>query len=336
MLTNIKFVQKLNKIIWRRLYSCALTHPVSPQVLRPGVLSFLRDPADPNYNPFRDLVEEPLHRHLRRVALSLLIYGVLVVLLVFIPIRLALACRPALFPLNLRFSDPFTEVPADMLLFHICIPFTVEHFKPRATVKWLLAGWFKVVGGVLGLAEFLLPAPGEGERNGNGDENGNGNGNGNGNRNGNGFPAEEMQLAAQMANLEIHELDGTPHQPQNADAPPQTEDSDGLFPLRIVVLIFLGWLTLLGFNSLAVLVPVSVGRSVFGQVAKIPIASAVANCNDIYTFGAGCYILWGGGAAARYLVGYLQTHDLVSVAVQASDCYTKIWSDSRAGLLGAG
>jgi E3 ubiquitin-protein ligase MARCH6 len=272
-------------------------------VLRPGVLSFLRDPADPNYNPFRDLVEEPLHRHLRRVALSLLIYGVLVVLLVFIPIRLALACRPALFPLNLRFSDPFTEVPADMLLFHICIPFTVEHFKPRATMKWLLAGWFKAVGGVLGLAEFLLPVPGGGERNGNG----------------NGLPAEEQQLAVQMANLEIHEPDGTSHQPQNADAPPQAGDSDGLFPLRIVALIFLGWLTLLGFNSLAVLVPVSVGRSVFGQVARIPIASAVANCNDIYTFGVGCYILWGGGAAARYLVRYLQTHDLVSVAVQASN-----------------
>ena len=45
------------------------------EVLRPGALAFLKDPADPNFNPFRELVEEPLTRHARRIAMSAAIYG---------------------------------------------------------------------------------------------------------------------------------------------------------------------------------------------------------------------------------------------------------------------
>lgn len=44
-----------------------------------------------------------------------------------------------------------------MLLFHICIPFAVEHFRPRATIKNVLFHWFSTVGWALGLSDFLLP-----------------------------------------------------------------------------------------------------------------------------------------------------------------------------------
>lgn len=56
-----------------------------------------------------------------------------------------------------RVSDPFTEIPADMLLFQICIPFAIEHFKLRTTIKSLLHYWFTAVGWTLGLTDFLLP-----------------------------------------------------------------------------------------------------------------------------------------------------------------------------------
>ncbi len=46
-----------------------------------------------------------------------------------------------------------------MLLFHICIPFAVEHFRPRATIKTVLFHWFSAAGWALGLSEFLLPGP---------------------------------------------------------------------------------------------------------------------------------------------------------------------------------
>ena len=67
-------------------------------------------------------------------------------------------------------SDPFTEIPADMLLFQICIPFALEHFKLRKKIKSLLRYWFTAVGWALNLTEFLLPPPEDnsGQEHGNG------------------------------------------------------------------------------------------------------------------------------------------------------------------------
>lgn len=49
-----------------------------------------------------------------------------------------------------------------MLLFQICVPFAVEHFKLRATIKSLLHYWFTAIGWALGLTDFLLPRPEDG------------------------------------------------------------------------------------------------------------------------------------------------------------------------------
>ncbi|GFS40036.1 RING/U-box superfamily protein [Actinidia rufa] len=140
-------------------------------VLRNGVLYFLRDPADPNYNPFRDLIDDPVHKHTRRVLLSVAVYGSLIVMLVFLPVKLAMRVAPSVFPLDISVSDPFTEIPADMLVFQICVPFAIQHFKSRTTIKSLLRYWFTGVGWALGLIDFLLPKPEDSgaQENGNGE-----------------------------------------------------------------------------------------------------------------------------------------------------------------------
>lgn len=58
-----------------------------------------------------------------------------------------------------------------MLLFQICIPFAIEHFKLRTTIKSLLRYWFTAVGWALGLTDFLLPRPDDdgNQENGNGE-----------------------------------------------------------------------------------------------------------------------------------------------------------------------
>lgn len=45
------------------------------EVLRPGALPFLRDPANPERNPVREMMERPLLQHLARVALAWLAYA---------------------------------------------------------------------------------------------------------------------------------------------------------------------------------------------------------------------------------------------------------------------
>ena len=72
-----------------------------------------------------------------------------------------------------------------MLLFQICIPFAIEHFKLRTTIKSLLRYWFTAVGWALGLTDFLLPRP---------DDNG-------GQENGNGEPARQDRLQVVQAGV---------------------------------------------------------------------------------------------------------------------------------------
>jgi E3 ubiquitin-protein ligase MARCH6 len=45
------------------------------EVLRPGALPFLKDPANPERNPIKEMMERPLLEHLARVALAWLAYA---------------------------------------------------------------------------------------------------------------------------------------------------------------------------------------------------------------------------------------------------------------------
>lgn len=56
-------------------------------------------------------------------------------------------------------SDPFTEIPAGIVLLTIFTPFIIEHFRVQTTVVSLLRCWFTCVGWALGLTDFLLPKP---------------------------------------------------------------------------------------------------------------------------------------------------------------------------------
>ncbi|OVA15870.1 zinc finger protein [Macleaya cordata] len=274
-------------------------------VLRNGVLYFLRDPADPNYNPFRDLIDDPVHKHARRVLLSVAVYGSLIVMLVFLPVKLAMRLAPSIFPLDILVSDPFTEIPADMLLVQICIPFAIEHFKLRATIKALLRQWFTAVGWALGLNDFLLPRPEDTGR----QETGNMERNDrlhDVNRGGVG-----QQDRALVALVAAEDPNRTPHALRNSDVAEEYDgdeqaDSEYGFVLRIVLLLVLAWMTLLLFNSALIVVPISLGRTLFNAIPLLPITHGI-KCNDLYAFIIGSYVIWTVLAGARYCMEHVKT-----------------------------
>lgn len=268
-------------------------------VLRNGVLYFLRDPADPNYNPFRDLIDDPVNKHARRVLLSVAVYGSLIVMLVFLPVKLAMRMAPSIFPLDISVSDPFTEIPADMLLFQICIPFAIEHFKLRTTIKSCLHYWFTAVGWALGLSEFLLPSL---------DDNGR-------QENGNWEPARQdrvlvVQLAGQNLPVnDVHRIipaSGNNNVSEEYDADEQSDSDRYGFVLRIVLLLVVAWMTLLVFNSAFIVVPISLGRSLFNAIPLLPITHGI-KCNDLYAFMIGSYVIWTTLAGARYSIEHIKT-----------------------------
>ncbi|CAM8994149.1 unnamed protein product [Rhodiola kirilowii] len=255
-------------------------------VLRTGVLYFLRDPADPNYNPFRDLIDDPVHKHARRVFLSLGVYGSLIVMLVFLPVKLAMRMAPSVFPLDISLSDPFTEIPADMLLFQICIPFAVRHFQLRTAVKSLLHYWFTAVGWALGLKDFLLPRA---------DDNGAQENRNVEPRRHNRFPQQEQAFALRAAAEDPNE--------------DQSETDRYGFVLRIILLLLVAWMTLLVFNSLLIVVPVSLGRALFNSIPILPITHGI-KCNDIYAFLIGSYAMWTAIAGVRYSVAQIMSRQV--------------------------
>ncbi|KAK2665045.1 hypothetical protein Ddye_003619 [Dipteronia dyeriana] len=281
-------------------------------VLRNGVLYFLRDPADPNYNPFRDLIDDPVHKHARRVLLSVAVYGSLIVMLVFLPVKLAMRMAPSVFPLDISVSDPFTEIPADMLLFQICIPFAIEHFKLRTSIKSLLRYWFTAVGWALGLTDFLLPRP---------DENG-------GQENGNGDAGRQDRLhVVQLGGLDGRVIaDADLNRALASENYNVSEDIDGDeqsdsdrygFVLRIVLLLVIAWMTLLVINSSLIVVPISFGRALFNAVPLLPITHGI-KCNDLYAFIIGSYVIWTAVAGARYSIEHIRTK-------RAAVLFSQIW-----------
>lgn len=52
---------------WGDVLECC---PCISQVLRPGVLWFLRNLNDPDFNPVQEMIHLPIYRHLRRFILS--------------------------------------------------------------------------------------------------------------------------------------------------------------------------------------------------------------------------------------------------------------------------
>lgn len=290
-------------------------------VLRNGVLYFLRDPADPNYNPFRDLIDDPVHKHARRVLLSVAVYGSLIVMLVFLPVKLAMRMAPSIFPLDISVSDPFTEIPADMLLFQICIPFAIEHFKLRTTIKSLLRYWFTAVGWALGLTDFLLPRP---EDNG-GQENGN-------------IERRDRNIEIRRDGLQVIPLgpdraligmpvvddrnrgalvSGNSNASEEYDGDEQSDSDRYGFVLRIVLLLVIAWMTLLVINSALIVVPISLGRALFNAIPLLPITHGV-KCNDLYAFIIGSYVIWTAVAGARYSIEHVRTK-------RAAVLFEQIW-----------
>ncbi|KAM0060986.1 hypothetical protein Hdeb2414_s0004g00130641 [Helianthus debilis subsp. tardiflorus] len=278
-------------------------------VLRNGVLYFLRDPADPNYNPFRDLIDDPMYKHARRVLLSVAVYGSLIVMLVFLPVKLAMQMAPSIFPLDISVSDPFTEIPADMLLFQICIPFAVEHFKLRATIKALLYYWFTAVGWALGLTNYLLPRPediaGQGNEN---------------------DPARLDRIHAQLGGqlggqhraVAGYLPPGELNQASLAEEDNDDEQSDSEIKTFVKLityvhgkLLLVAWMTLLIFNSAIIVLPVSLGRVLFNAVPLLPIAY-----NDIYAFVIGSYVIWTALAGIRYCIDQITTRRATVLLVQ--------------------
>ena len=133
------------------------------EVVRPEVLWFLRNPEEAIEHPLRDLIDEPVPKHVRRITLCLILYLPLTLVLVYLPLTAARMLAPdGMFPLHISL-DTVSDVPSEVVLLHVSLPFLMEHFRPRNSFKKMLECWIgktkKISVSFCGLILISSPSP---------------------------------------------------------------------------------------------------------------------------------------------------------------------------------
>uniref|UniRef100_UPI00398E78C2 E3 ubiquitin-protein ligase MARCHF6 isoform X1 n=1 Tax=Pristiophorus japonicus TaxID=55135 RepID=UPI00398E78C2 len=243
------------------------------EVLRPGVLWFLRNLNDPDFNPVQEMIHLPIYRHFRRFILSVIVFGSIVLLMLWLPIRIIKTLLPDFLPYNVMlYSDaPVSELSLELLLLQVVLPALLEQGHTRQWLKGLVRAWTVTAGYLLDLHSYLLGDQEENENNANQQANNNQQA-----RNNNAIPIVGEGLhAAHQAILQ----QGGPVGFQPYRKPLQ-------FPLRILLLVIFMCVTLLIASLICLTLPVSAGRwlmSFWTGSAKI---------HELYTAACGLYICW--------------------------------------------
>lgn len=251
------------------------------EVLRPHILPWLRDPAaDPEFHPLRELVREPLRRHLRRLGLATLLYGNFAVLGLYIPTQVLSRLPFEIFPLHLKFVDPLTEIPVNIMLIHLCLPLlSVGRIHPRRFAVQVLRGWLGTASSWLNLRSYLL-LPND----------------------------EERQETAQADDARQDWFSGVPGSSSEEDVqegtvipPEEVEAPLPYLKLRVAMLLLLSWLACFASSILLIVLPTVCGRGLLEMLN-------LAIQNDLNAFCVGCYAVWGSIVTVRAAARFLWTH----------------------------
>ncbi|CAJ0962113.1 unnamed protein product [Ranitomeya imitator] len=242
------------------------------EVLRPGVLWFLRNLNDPDFNPVQEMIHLPIYRHVRRFLLSVIVFGSIVILMLWLPIRIMKHVLPTFLPYNVMlYSDaPVSELSLELLLLQVVLPALLEQGHTRQWLKGLVRAWTVTVGFLLDLHSYLL-----------GDQ-----------------EDTDNQANQQAANNPLIRNNAIPVVGEGLHAAHQAILQQGgpvgfqpyhkpvRFPLRIFLLIIFMCITLLIASLVCLTLPVFVGRwlmSFWTGTAKI---------HELYTAACGLYVCW--------------------------------------------
>ncbi|KAM4595899.1 E3 ubiquitin-protein ligase MARCHF6-like [Polymixia lowei] len=264
------------------------------EVLRPGVLWFLRNLNDPDFNPVQEMIHLPVHRHLRRFILSVVVFGSIVLLMLWLPIRIIKLLLPAFLPYNVMlYSDaPVSELSLELLLLQVVLPALLEQGHTRQWLKRLVHAWTFTAGYMLDLHSYLL---------GDHEEDDNQPNNPPARHDNNRIPGLREGLhAAHQAILQQGGPVGVQpyHRPIN-------------FPLKVVLLVVFMCVTLLLASLTCLTLPVCVGR----WLMSFWMGSSTVH--ELYTAASGLYVCWLSVRGATVLLAWMpQGRSVIVLKVQ--------------------
>ncbi|VDN01821.1 unnamed protein product [Thelazia callipaeda] len=233
------------------------------EVLRPGVLWFLRNLNDPEFNPIQEMIELPVIRHLRRLIASTSIFFTTILLVVYVPLCFITRYLPSVLPFNLSLAaeTPLSELSLELLVLQVVLPALLEQTHARTILKTIVRSWCCLFGRLLQLEHYLLPM----------EENRN-----EGQQRARAEPLAGLGLAAQhQALLLVREPQGF-----------QAYRRPSHFSLRVIALLIALSFTSMLASIVVCVVPVTFGRFIVHKI------SGQTNVHDLYTVAAGLYGCW--------------------------------------------
>uniref|UniRef100_T1HYH9 E3 ubiquitin-protein ligase MARCHF6 n=1 Tax=Rhodnius prolixus TaxID=13249 RepID=T1HYH9_RHOPR len=128
------------------------------EVLRPGVLWFLRNLNDPDFSPIQEMIHLPIIRHIRRLVSSAVIFGSAVILMLWLPIRILRYMFPNFLPyvVAMQTEAQVNELSLELLLLQVILPALLEQSHTRAWLKALIRVWCLAVSYLLDIKSYLL------------------------------------------------------------------------------------------------------------------------------------------------------------------------------------
>lgn len=234
------------------------------EVLRPGVLWFLKNLNDPDFSPIQEMIHLPVFSHIHRLLVSAVTFGTAVLLMLWLPIRLLHYLMPGFLPyaVIVHTEAPVSELSLELLLLQVILPALLEQSHTRNWLKAVVRTWCVGAAKMLGLRSYLLGAG----------------------------PSEPPRPPPQRAALPAGGL-GAAHQAlMHRDGPAGYEPyvRPKWFAARLTALLILVAISLVVASAIALVVPVWIGR----KVMALCLPKASEGVHELYTAACGTYVCW--------------------------------------------
>lgn len=128
------------------------------EIVRPGVLWFLRNFNDPDFSPIQEMIHLPILEHIRKLIISAVIFGSAVLVMLWLPIRIIKLLMPSFLPytVSLNNESQVNELSLELLLLQVILPALLEQSHTRVWLKSFVRWWCKIIAWILNLHSYLL------------------------------------------------------------------------------------------------------------------------------------------------------------------------------------
>ena len=127
------------------------------EILRPGVLWFLRNLNDPDFNPIQEMIHLSLIRHIRRFCASLVMFGSSIFVMLYLPARIIRSVLPTFLPYTTQSKESnVDELAMELMLLLVILPAVQDQNQGREWLKVMVRQWCRLTAWTLDLHSYLF------------------------------------------------------------------------------------------------------------------------------------------------------------------------------------